>query len=57
MPGPPNKYFAFVVTNTMTIDEYAATLGTAYSNGYTGQPFGIPSPEADGSTWVAIPGY
>lgn len=57
MPNPPDKFTAFAVTSEMTIEDYANALTTAWADGYTGPFIPIPSPLADGSTWVGCGGY
>ena len=58
MSAPPNKFYVFATTTSMTMLEYNNTLNSAAANGYTGQIDSVPIPGAtDGTRWVSIAGY
>jgi len=55
--GPPNKYAAFSTKDMTSPDQYAQALSSLWAQGFNGEPVAVPSPQNDGSTWVAVGGY
>lgn len=57
MSGPPDKWYGFSTKGMTEPETFATMLSNAYSLGYTGPVVTVPSPQQDGSTWVAVGGY